>query len=153
MNTVEFKNQLTEILRQIKLNMGQILNAVYEENGMTTLQASVLRQLLQCGAQTIGELGKSLQIVGSNISALCKKLEQQGYLHRKRDQQDERIVWVSLSTLGKEKIISAEQKVQALYHQAGQNLSEEDLSVLLQGIEKLNTFLSAMARAGQEKGA
>ena len=50
--------------------------------------------------QTVGELSQSTQILRSNITSVCKKMEKDGYLVRSRSLMDERVVRVSLTDKG-----------------------------------------------------
>ncbi len=44
------------------------------------MQARVLIEVGQCGTHTMGSLGKRIGIASANASALCKRLEKEGFL-------------------------------------------------------------------------
>ena len=122
MEIVEFKNTTWDILRSISDNMDKLFRPVGERYGLTMMQ---VRILLEVGGRTrtVGSLGKSISVAGGNISAMCKKLEKEGFVLRSRDRADERIVNVSLSEKGKETILKIEKDLQRLY---AENLAQVD---------------------------
>ncbi|MFQ9801949.1 MAG: MarR family winged helix-turn-helix transcriptional regulator [Clostridia bacterium] len=85
---VEFKNTTWDILRSISENMDKLFRPVGEHYGLTMMQ---VRILLEIGnrTRTVGSLGKSISVAGGNISAMCKKLEKEGFVMRSRDSADE----------------------------------------------------------------
>ena len=51
---------------------------------------------------TIGEIGERLHLDNGTLTPLLKKMEKQGYITRKRDQEDERKVTVHLTKEGRD---------------------------------------------------
>ncbi|WP_209451717.1 MarR family winged helix-turn-helix transcriptional regulator [Lactimicrobium massiliense] len=51
---------------------------------------------------TIGEIGERLHLDNGTLTPLLKKMEKQGYITRKRDQEDERKVTIHLTKEGRD---------------------------------------------------
>ena len=154
MEIVEFKNTTWDILRSISDNMDKLFRPVGERYGLTMMQ---VRILLEVGGRTrtVGSLGKSISVAGGNISAMCKKLEKEGFVLRSRDRADERIVNVSLSEKGKETILKIEKDLQRLYAENLAQVDQEDLRNMIMGIEQFNQLVQKMLytrRQSEEEG-
>ena len=143
MEIVEFKNTTWDILRSISDNMDKLFRPVGERYGLTMMQ---VRILLEVGGRTrtVGSLGKSISVAGGNISAMCKKLEKEGFVLRSRDRADERIVNVSLSEKGKETILKIEKDLQRLYAENLAQVDQEDLRNMIMGLEQFNQLVQKM---------
>jgi MarR family transcriptional regulator, organic hydroperoxide resistance regulator len=68
--------------------------------GLTYPQYLVLTALWQQDAQTVGQIGQTLQLESNTLTPLLKRMEAQGLLTRARSSSDERQVVVSLSPQG-----------------------------------------------------
>lgn len=71
---------------------------------ITQEQYWLMRRLHCHGAQSIGELADALSITGSSATTACKRLEKAGLVIRERQVNDERMVYVSLTEEGRERI-------------------------------------------------
>ena len=154
MEIVEFKNTTWDILRSISDNMDKLFRPVGERYGLTMMQ---VRILLEVGGRTrtVGSLGKSISVAGGNISAMCKKLEKEGFVLRSRDRADERIVNVSLSEKVKETILKIEKDLQRLYAENLAQVDQEDLRNMIMGLEQFNQLVQKMLytrRQSEEEG-
>ncbi|MDD7290990.1 MarR family transcriptional regulator [Veillonella caviae] len=83
---------------------------------LTYTQYIVMMALWQYGELSVKELGQVLRLDSGTLTPLLKKLEAKGFLKRKRSRQDERVVMVILSDIGKElrsEVVQVPQKVTA----------------------------------------
>ncbi len=69
--------------------------------GLTISQFGVLESLHHLGPMCQSELGGKLLRSGGNITLVIDNLEKQGLVQRERDQQDRRMMIVSLTPAGK----------------------------------------------------
>jgi DNA-binding MarR family transcriptional regulator len=72
--------------------------------GITYLQYVALLLLRHRSAQSIKELGERLSLDSNTLTPLIKRLEAAGFVKRRRDSEDERIVRVDLTPAG-EKVV------------------------------------------------
>ena len=68
--------------------------------GLTYTQYILMMVLWEGGSPTMGELGRRLFLDSGTLTPMLKKLEKQGYLKRKREKKDERVVRISLTQQG-----------------------------------------------------
>ena len=71
---------------------------------ITQEQYWLMRRLSCAGAQSIGELADALGITSSSATTACKRLEKAELVIRERQLDDERMVRVSLTDAGRERI-------------------------------------------------
>lgn len=102
METAEIKNTIWEYTRKIKDSTNKAFSPLCEKYGLTMMQGRIIMELCHYGPRSIGNLADSVSIAGANLSAMCKKMEGQGLLERKRDPSDERMVKVALTEYGKQ---------------------------------------------------
>jgi DNA-binding MarR family transcriptional regulator len=83
---------------------GHAFNRVYKpllcSAGLTYPQYLVMSALWFRNDQKVGELGSQLMLDSSTLTPLLKRLEAAGYVSRRRDCKDERVVRVRLTRAG-----------------------------------------------------
>ncbi len=151
MEIISFRKEIADLLRNITDNMEATFGLTSEKLGLTMLQMHILMEIRQHGEYTIGNLAKRVGVAGGNASALCKKLQQEGFLSRKRDDNDERVVHIVLTPKGEESIDWIEKKLQEKYAPFFLGQSEGDIQDILCGLYKLNRLLEKMKIAEQNK--
>src|SRR5216683_4639013 len=77
---------------------------------ITQEQYWLMRRLNRADAQSIGELADALGITSSSATTACKRLEKAGLVIRERQMDDERMVRVSLTEEGRERIVAWQQQ-------------------------------------------
>lgn len=113
------------------------------DSGMTPQQYWLLRQLRREGSLSIGELAHALGITTGSATVACKRLERAGLLTRVRQLEDERIVQVTLTELGRIQIDSLRQKKRAALAQWLDVLDQGEQEELLDMVERLLEAASA----------
>ena len=81
--------EMMSLLRQINMRLHHCLKELYEPLGLTGPQAVVMIELFKEDGQRICDLAEAAGMTVSNISAICQRLERNGFLHRVRSQQDQ----------------------------------------------------------------
>lgn len=107
-------------------------------------------ELHQYGSHTVGSLASSTRVAGANISSMCKKLESKRLLERVRDQDDERVVKIALTKMGKEIVLEIDKELNGKFSQQIKNETEETFNDIILGLEKLNTLLQKISKTGNE---
>jgi len=145
MEVSEFKNIILDYTRKIAESMNCVFSPACENHGLTKMQIRILMELHQCGSHTIGSLADSICVAGANISAMCKKLECQGMVERVRNREDERVVQVVLTKLGKETVWEIDELFNDKISQYLRNETEENLEDIILGLQKLNELLQKIS--------
>ncbi|UJF36231.1 MarR family winged helix-turn-helix transcriptional regulator [Paenibacillus hexagrammi] len=66
---------------------------------LTGPQLFILRELFMQEPRKLSELSKAVQLSNSTVSGIVDRLERDGLIERKRDEEDRRIVWISTTNL------------------------------------------------------
>ena len=109
---------------------------VLEELDLTYTQYITMLVMWEHECISVRDMGKLLYLDSGTLTPLLKKLEQKGFVERKRDSEDERLLNVTLTEAGKamkEKAVEVPQKIACTL-----NISKEE-AVTLYNI--LNKFL------------
>ena len=81
--------------------MSRVYAPLLADLGLTYPQFLVLMSLWAEDGQTVGALGRALQLETNTLTPLLKRLESQGLVARRRDEADERQVRISLTDAGR----------------------------------------------------
>jgi DNA-binding MarR family transcriptional regulator len=142
MEVTEFKNIVFDYTRKINESLNCAFSPAIGNRGLTMMQTRILMELHRCDSHTIGSLADSICAAGANISAMCKKLEGQGFIERIRNRKDERVVGVVLTRLGKETVLEIEELFNERISKCLKYESEETFEDIIQGMQKLNELLT-----------
>lgn len=150
MEPLQFRRELLALSRRIKSSFEEQLRRCCGPSGLTAVQMRALFELRE-GPCTVGELGHALLMASGNISPLCKKLEREGYLRRRRDGQDERVVRLELTEEGRALADQLSDKMDCRV--LGQmNPSSEEMEVIIKGFETFVSLLERGTNTDTEKG-
>src|SRR5437868_6509726 len=83
------------------LAFGRAYKPLLDALGLTYTQYIALVALYEEEYQTVGALGEKLFLESNTLTPILKKLEQSGFIRRKRDPSDERQVRVGLTPAGR----------------------------------------------------
>ena len=137
MEPAEFKNQVWALMRDITDRMNGVFHPIIDRYGLTITQMRVLFEIRREDGCTVSGLSRRVCAAGTNVSALCKRLEREGLLERSRDPRDERVVHITLTGEGRRTV----DEVDALVTRAFPLLNEEDAEVILDGMQRLSLLL------------
>lgn len=141
MEQSNFEVNLVEIFRSIHIKINSSLNNFYEPYGVTAVQATVIVELKKSGAQKISDLSKQLNMTNSNISAICQRLEKNGFVERIRDTEDQRVVMACLTLKGDAISQQMMSNVCVSLIPLLKNATEQDQEVILAGLYRLDCLL------------
>ena len=127
--------RLQEAFRTIMRTMGtQLAEPV---SGLTGPQFYILHQLEQKEKCTVGELAESMGVKPSAITAMVDRLDKHDFVARDRDDEDRRVVYISLRDSGKKILQVAKQNRREQLNKMFSHLSEDELQHFVSIFEKL----------------
>lgn len=121
--------------------MQQAYKPLLEGLGLTYPQYLVMSVLWSADDQTVGALGRQVQLESNTLTPLLKRLEAQGMVERSRDAQDERQVRIRLTAAGRALAERAEPIPACILQKSGFSL--DDLTALRDRITTLRDQLRA----------
>ena len=99
---MKFELYILHLVKDINKQLNEHITRIYKPYGLTAAQAMVLMYLYKNGKQNITDLSALLSSGKSNLSPLCKRMEQNGYIKRIRDIEDQRILYIELTNYAEE---------------------------------------------------
>lgn len=99
-----FSANVLEMMKEITPRLNARLCEQYRPYGLTYVQFLVLMEVSRSDGMKLTDLSDRLGMGKSNLSPLCRRLEDRGFLIRKRDHMDHRIIHLSLTPKSREMI-------------------------------------------------
>ena len=100
-DTMKLANQLCFPLYAAARNVTGLYTPWLKPLGLTYTQYIVFLVLWENDGIPVSEIGERLMLDNGTLSPLLKKLEQAGYVERRRSAEDDRVVLISLTEEGK----------------------------------------------------
>lgn len=116
---LQLDNQLCFALYSASLAMTKLYKPLLEELGLTYPQYLVMLVLWERDGLMVSELGARLYLDSGTLTPLLKRLEASAYVSRLRAVDDERRVYVTLTSLGR-KLKTRAAKIPACIFSASQ---------------------------------
>ncbi|XWN53576.1 MarR family transcriptional regulator [Anoxybacillus flavithermus] len=115
-----------------------------ELDDITHDQYYVLRYIYKRGVCTSTELADVFAVNKSAITAMTNRLVEKGMIARGKDEDDRRIIALSLTEKGEQWLVETERKVYELVETIMTKLSHEEIEQFIQTYEKLAMILQEM---------
>jgi len=114
----------------------------FSTHGITEPQAQILLLLEQANALKVSEIAGTLHMVESNVSNICSRLENAGYVTRTRQKDDRRVVKIALTDTALPKIADIKRRILTFYDQMQSFVTSKDIDAICDGLRKLDTLLT-----------
>lgn len=114
--------------------------------GITYPQYIVLLVLWEEDGQTLKEIGSRLLLDSGTLTPVLKKLEQEGFILRRRSKNDERVVHSLLTDRGRRLKADAFEMAQNVFCESG--LSNQDVTFFKAAVDRL---LNLLVKSGLKK--
>lgn len=137
MEAMDLHWKLMDTVRRIGGRIEKRLHPFCTQHCITPLQLAILGTLYFKGPQTVSSLAHKTSMAGANNSALCKKLEKDGLVTRRRDPQDERQVLVSLTENGQSIMEAFSVSCKGQDKAMRCAVTEEEIQTITQGLDTL----------------
>jgi len=123
-------------------------NLIRDENDSTSFnkdsQSALLSVLLRNGPTKMSDIGRILKVTKPNITFLVDKLEEQGLIERKNDENDRRVVKIYITEAGEEVIVEEKSELQRRIINKLNLLSEKDVQDLNNSLETIQSIIGSL---------
>lgn len=145
METNIFFGQLWGTFYNLKNTVHKIVEPIMQELNLTPVQAYILFGIKMKNFKNISGVCRKFNINQGNVSTVCKKMEREGLITRVRSASDERIVTLSLTEKGLEKLKKLEEKFHSFeVYCAG--LPYEKINAVINGFEHFEEILASFIK-------
>lgn len=124
--------------------MHRVINrakGMYQEFDLNASQAGILFTLHQSCAMSQKELAESLNMTPPSITSAIQKMEKGGYIRRKADEKDQRVLRLSLTEKGESCIQSVKQVAEQMRKLIFYEMSEEEIQQFRKFLLRINENL------------
>ena len=129
--------EVLPLLRKKLLRM----DVVQAEHNMPMSQVQMLAMLGENGALSVSEISKRLGIAKPNITPLIDRLIDEGFVERRRDENDRRVVNVVIQKEGRKRLREIRASLVAGIENWGSSLSMDDFRALNESLETVVALL------------
>ena len=133
------KSKIREILHSMDMERRKTVRPKFQELGLTVGegQAKILKCLLEQGSMTQCQLADKCMLDVTTMSRTLDKLQGAGYLLRTVNPSCRRSFLICITEKGKEKAASVQKIFSDLDEQIWQGISEDEMEVLYQTLQKI----------------
>ena len=140
------KRELWDMVRLTTINLETAFKPIIEIHGLTMMQSRILVAVKECNQATVGTVSRIIDIKSGNASNMCKKLEKEGFIERKRSKQDERVVELILTDKGEDTLKIINDDLVDKYGSIIESKSDEEFDTIINGIKLLNELLKEFGK-------
>jgi DNA-binding MarR family transcriptional regulator len=118
---------------------------------LTHDQHYMLRYIKSSGQCTSSELAEAFEVNKSAITAIITRLTEKGFIQRTRDQNDRRVVYLTLTEKGLNLFNQTEDKVHCLVESFIKQFDDKEIQEFIQTYEKLEKVMISIKEKNQEE--
>lgn len=130
---------LRRITRAIDLHSKKLMAT----SGLTSPQILVLQTLRKHGTMSASALAKEIMLSQATVTTILERLEKSGLIHRVRSETDKRVVQISLTASGAERLDSAPELLQAGFLREFRTLKDWERSQLVSSLQRVGEMMDA----------
>jgi DNA-binding MarR family transcriptional regulator len=128
---------LRRIIRAVDLHSHTLVH----QQGITTPQVLIMRELSRCAEMTAGELARCVTLGQATLTGILDRLETRGWITRSRCDQDKRRVLVRLTDTGREALSRAPAPLQGGFIEAFECLPDWEQTQILASLQKVAALM------------
>jgi len=120
-------------------NFKRTHTAVFRKYGLSFPQYNVLRVLdaSRNGRNKISDISRIMLVPGANMTGIAKRLERDGFLHRKPDPRDERVTILEITAKGKRTLKNIKNEKDHILEKLLSSFSQKNKLDLLDSVKHL----------------
>ena len=133
--------KVERLLRRVSFIVKKRGRDILVDFGITNPQFNALLVLRENPNITMGELCDKLFLACSTATDLVDRMEKNGFLERKRDTQDRRVIRLSISEMGNRVISEVVAARRRYVSSILEKLTEEEIIQLAQSLDRLHSLM------------
>ena len=133
--------ELRRIIRTTQLNAKTLAH----QNGMTPSQLVALQMLQTEGEMTALQIAQALHLKQATVTTLLDRMEQRGWIVRRRGKPDRRKVHVTLTATGAQQLRSAPESLNERFLRDFRALQRWEQSALLSALQRIGQMMHTAA--------
>lgn len=134
-----------ELFWKVTRSMGQVWTKIFEKH-LPGSQSYLIFMLERKGPTRMSELADALHLTAGAVTIASDKLIERGYVERKRDEQDRRVVYLVLTEKGQETMEMLRSEGRQMMKHVFSHLSESELHRMIESFEEANGKITMFQR-------
>jgi DNA-binding MarR family transcriptional regulator len=111
--------------------------------GLTTPQLMLLRAIQRLGAVAISRLSREVSLSQATVTTVIDRLEERGYVLRRRSEDDRRVVHAELTPGGRAVLERAPAPLQETFTARFERLADWEQSLILSALQRVAAMMDA----------
>lgn len=132
--------EYVNLLHDLKVLERKIANIFEKKLGISLTRFQIIKYLYEVGYSTPKQLSKILEIDAAAITRHLKKLEESGYINKRRNKDNNREIYVEITEASKNKIDSCTKDID-IKNIISEDFTDDDLKNLTELLDKFNKSL------------
>lgn len=146
MEIKEFRRELFIVAYDLQKLLRDAVAPICLRHGLTLQQMHVLVELAGVPGQTLSQLSARSGILRTNFSGVCRKLEEQGLVERRRSEYDRRAFVLHVTDEGSAMLARIDADVRQRYSEVFDSEPQETFDTILAGLKALSSFAEKLER-------
>ena len=132
--------EYVNLLHDLKVLERKIANIFEKRLGISLTRFQIIKYLYEVGYATPKQLSRILEIDAAAITRHLKKLEESGYINKRRNKENNREIYVEITVASKNKIDSCTKDTD-IRNIISENFTDDVLKNLTKLLDKFNKSL------------
>ena len=132
--------EYVNLLHDLKVLERKIANIFEKRLGISLTRFQIIKYLYEVGYATPKQLSRILEIDAAAITRHLKKLEESGYINKRRNKENNREIYVEITEASKNKIDSCIKDTD-IGNIISEDFTDDDLKNLTKLLDKFNKSL------------
>lgn len=135
----ELLSSIRRIIRAVDVHSKNLL----KQYGITGPQLIILKEIGRSQYISVSDLARKVSLSQATVTNILVRLEQQGYLQRRKGEGDKRKVYMDISDKTRRIIESNPSLLQLTFVKKFQNLADWEQSLLLSSLQRIASMMDA----------
>lgn len=132
--------EYVSLLHDLKIIERKIANIFEKKLGISLTRFQIIKYLYEVDVATPKQLSKILEIDAAAITRQLKKLEEEGYINKRRNKENYREIYVEITEASKNKIDNSVKDTD-VRNILSEDFTDEDLKNMTKLLDKFNKSL------------
>jgi MarR family transcriptional regulator len=144
----EFDNELNKMLVDTFRSILKIEEISLQDKGLQDLSISEMHLLEAVGknkeeGRTVSDIAEELKITPPSVTNAINKLEKKGYVQKNRSKKDGRVVYITLTRLGKKMDSVHKYFHEQMIRSINKELNAKEKEIFLKGLKGINDYFNS----------
>ncbi|NGQ94914.1 MarR family transcriptional regulator [Brevibacillus sp. SYP-B805] len=138
---MEHIQPFVENMRKMQFQMRRIIDFVSAKEALTPPMIFLLFHLAHRGPLKVTDIADLFAITSGAATGFSDKMEQLGLVQKTRSDEDRRVVCVTLTGKGEEKVRQMKERLLEMYGEVFREVEAEELNRMTQTLERISDLL------------